>query len=143
MCNILLRRFYVACFLCRFNSRGDAKVFSGPAWYDIELQQYQKDRQDTELERFFDERHQAQQESGHHTIHIMPKHFKGTEAEWQQEVKRRKNEEYYSKLQELENEQVTREIKLRESTHQFAIPGDKIVASTIAKGMAQKYEDKL
>lgn len=114
------------------------------AWYDIELQQYQKERQETELERFFDERHQYQQSSAHPALHILQRIRKAPEeAEWQQTVKSKKGEEYYSKLQELENEQVTRELKHREQSHQFAIPGDKIVASTIAKGMAQKYQDKL
>nr|CAD7427117.1 unnamed protein product [Timema monikensis] len=35
------------------------------------------------------------------------------------------------------------ETRLRESTHQFAIPGEKIVASSVAKVMAQSYEQKL
>merc|ERR1711874_729772 len=39
--------------------------------------------------------------------------------------------------------QVTKEVKLRESSHQFAIPGEKIHKSSLAKGMAQSYETKL
>lgn len=76
-------------------------------------------------------------------MHVKPKDFKGTETEWQQFVKKKKGEDYYSKLQELENEQVTKEVKLRESSHQFAIPGEKIVNSSMAKGMAQKYQENL
>lgn len=46
-------------------------------------------------------------------------------------------------LVQLEDSQVTKETKLRESSHQFAIPGEKIVKSSLAKGMAQSYETKL
>jgi hypothetical protein len=45
--------------------------------------------------------------------------------------------------QQLEDSQVTKEVKMRESSHQFAIPGEKIVKSSLAKGMAQSYETKL
>lgn len=115
------------------------------AWYDLELQQYQKERTDTELERIFDERNTALREGGLQVtgIHVKPKEFKGTETEWQQFVKNKKSQEYYNKIQELENEQVTKEVKLRESSHQFAIPGEKIVNSSMAKGMAQKYQENL
>lgn len=115
------------------------------AWYDIELQQYQKERNETELERIFDERHQQLQEGGINmaAIHQQPKVIKEPETDWQRNVKGMKNEDYYNKLQDLENEQVIKEIKLREQSHQFAIPGDKIVSSSVARGMAQKYEDNL
>lgn len=43
----------------------------------------------------------------------------------------------------LEEEQVLKEARLRESSHQFAIPGDKVVANSMAKGMAQKYQESL
>lgn len=76
-------------------------------------------------------------------IHIQPKEVKEQETEWQQSIKNKKSSEYYSKLQELENEQITKEIKLRESNHQFAIPGEKVVANSVAKGMAQKYQENL
>ncbi|XP_018334860.1 titin [Agrilus planipennis] len=114
-------------------------------WYDSELSQYQKERQETELERIFEERHTALQEGEFNpsTIHVQPKIYKDAEAEWQQQVKQKKGEDYYSKIQELENEQVTKEVRLRESTHQYAIPGEKIVNSSVAKGMAQRYEETL
>ena len=38
---------------------------------------------------------------------------------------------------------MSKEVKLRETSHQFAIPGEKIVKSSMAKGMAQSYETKL
>lgn len=115
------------------------------AWYDIELSQYQKERQETELERVFDERNTTLKETGPYVtgIHIQPKEFKEPETEWQKSIKQKKTEDYYNKIQELENEQVVRELKIRESSHQFAIPGEKIVSSTVAKGMAQQYEDSL
>jgi hypothetical protein len=43
----------------------------------------------------------------------------------------------------LEDNVVHKEVKLREASHQFAIPGEKIVKSSMAKGMAQSYETKL
>lgn len=115
------------------------------AWYDLELSQYQKDRSETELERVFDERNTALRESGLHVTgaHAQPKEFKEPETEWQKTVKTKKGDDYYSKLQELENEQVIKEVKLREQSHQFAIPGEKIVSSSVAKGMAQKYQESL
>lgn len=48
----------------------------------------------------------------------------------------------YSAFQ-LEDSQMTKEVKLRETSHQFAIPGEKIVKSSMTKGMAQSYETKL
>lgn len=115
------------------------------AWYDLELSQYQKERNETELERVFDERNTIQRDQGLNVtgIHVQPKEFKEEETEWQKSVKTKKGEEYYNKIQSLENEQVTKEIKLRESSHQFAIPGEKIAASTVARGMAQQYQENL
>ncbi|CAH1976506.1 unnamed protein product [Acanthoscelides obtectus] len=114
-------------------------------WYDIELAEYQKERQDTELEKIFDERNTAMRESGVHVtgIHVQPKEFKEEETEWQKMAKNKKGEEYYNKIHSLENEQVTKEIKLREQSHQFAIPGEKIASSTVTRGMAQQYEESL
>lgn len=43
----------------------------------------------------------------------------------------------------LEEEQVLKESRLRESSHQFAIPGEKVVSHSVAKGMAQQYEETL
>lgn len=112
-------------------------------WYDLELSSYQKERQETELEKFFDERQASKAEGSGININIQPKSFKGTEAEWQHLVKNKKNEEYYNKLQELENEQITKELRSREAGHQFAIPGDKVVNSTVTRGMAAKYQENL
>jgi hypothetical protein len=43
----------------------------------------------------------------------------------------------------LEDEQVVKETRLREASHQFAIPGEKVIHKSLAKGMAQSYEEKL
>jgi hypothetical protein len=114
-------------------------------WYDYELLQYQKERTDNELEKTFEDRkqHLAQQEGVKLSEHMKSRVPKAEQTEWQKAVKSKKNDEYYNKLAELESEQVTKETKLRESTHQYAVPGDKIVATSVAKGMAQKYEDTL
>lgn len=68
---------------------------------------------------------------------------KDPEPEWQKQVKNKKGDGYYNKLQELENEQVVKESRLRETSHQFAVPGQKVVNTSMAKGMAQKYEDNM
>lgn len=114
------------------------------AWYDYDLTQYQKERVDTELEKTFEERQTlARQGAYDHRPDLKQKYLKEPETEWQQSVKKKKGEDYYNKLQELENDQVVKESRLRESTHQFAIPGEKVVQSSIAKGMAQKYQENL
>lgn len=63
--------------------------------------------------------------------------------EWQKTVKEKKTDGYYNKLQELEQDQLLRETKLREESHQFAIPGEKVVNKSMTKGMAQKYEEQM
>lgn len=75
--------------------------------------------------------------------HLRPKIIKEQETEWQKNVKHKKSEDYYSKLTSLENEQIVKEQKNREQSHQFAIPGEKIVTGSVTKGMAQSYEDTL
>ncbi|CAH2104070.1 unnamed protein product [Euphydryas editha] len=110
-------------------------------WYD-ETTQYQ--RTETELEKTFEERHTMQRQGViDHRPELKPKVIKDAETEWQQTVKKKKSEEYYNKLQELENEQIVKESRLRESSHQYAIPGEKVTSSSVAKSMAQKYEDNL
>lgn len=111
------------------------------AWYD-ETTQYQ--RSETDLEKTFEQRQVLQRQGViDHRPELKPKVIKEPETEWQQTVKKKKSEEYYNKLQELENEQVIKESRFRESTHQYAIPGEKITSSSLAKGMAQRYEDTL
>lgn len=93
----------------------------------------------------FDERQAALAEQGgpEYNIDTQRKDFREPETEWQRQVKEKKGSEYYNKLQNLENEQVSKEIRFRESNHQFAIPGEKVVMSSVAKGMAQRYEENL
>lgn len=96
------------------------------------------------MERAFDERHQSVSQGIEiATEHLAPKVIKEPETEWQKSVKSKKNEDYYNKLMNLEEEQVLKETRLREASHQFAIPGDKVVSHSLAKGMAQKYEESL
>lgn len=119
--------------------------FLSVAWYDQDLAQYQKERQETELEKVFDERNTTLRESGLNVsgVHIQQKEFTEPETEWQRSVKMKKGEDYYSKIQQLENEQVSKEIRLRESSHQMAIPGEKIASSTLTRGLAQQYQENL
>lgn len=112
------------------------------AWYDATQQ---TEHQDTELERVFDERKELASQSVD-TItdhHLSQKIIKEPQTEWQKNVKEKKREGYYNKLMNLEEEQVLKESRLREASHQFAIPGDKVVKSSLAKGMAQKYQENL
>lgn len=74
---------------------------------------------------------------------LKQRNLKESDTEWQQTVKKKKNEEYYNKLQELEHEQIVKESRLRESSHQYAIPGEKVTSSSVARSMAQKYEKNL
>lgn len=74
---------------------------------------------------------------------VKPKNFKGTETEWQKFVKEKKGQDYYNKIAEIESEQIVKEQRMRQNTHQFAIPGEKVVKSSVTKGMAQLYETQL
>lgn len=114
------------------------------AWYDADLVQYQRERNETELEKTFQERkdYLAQQEA----IEFVPlnkQKTKDPEPAWLKQVKTKKNDDYYGKLQNLENEQVVKECRLREANHQYAIPGEKVVNNTTTKGMAQMYEQNM
>lgn len=115
------------------------------AWYDYDLVPYQKERYETELEKTFEEREKYLKEKGIEipTDHLKPKNFKGTETEWQQLVKERKSSDYYTKIAEIESEQIVKEQRNREQSHQYAIPGEKILKATQAKDMAAKYMESL
>jgi uncharacterized protein YihD (DUF1040 family) len=97
------------------------------------------------LERTFEERTQYLQSQGIdiNLEHLKPKLIKDSETEWQKTVKGKKDSEYYSKLQELENDQLVKEQRVREQKHQYAIPGEKVIKSSVTKGMAQQYETQL
>lgn len=114
------------------------------AWYDADLVQYQRERNETELEKTFHERkdYLAQQDAIEFAPLNKPK-AKEAVPEWLKQVKNKKNDDYYGKLQNLENEQVVKECRLREANHQYAIPGEKIVNTSMAKGMAQKYQENM
>lgn len=122
-------------------------IYYSLAWYDNELVQYQKERTETELEKTFEDRKTYLATQGGSNVsgeHLKQKMMKEPETDWQKSVKSKKSEDYYTKLQELENEQVVKESRLRESTqHQFAIPGQNVVQSSVTKGMAQKYLNQL
>jgi len=65
------------------------------------------------------------------------------ETEWQKVARSKKGQDYYSSYKQLEDDQLLKESKIRESGHQFAVPGEKIEASSVAKGMAASYLAKL
>lgn len=106
---------------------------------------YQKDRQETDLEKTFEDRRKYLAEQGGIKVNEFNKLKPDVKEvpEWQKTVQQKKNEDYYSKIQELETDQLLRETKLREESHQFAIPGDKVVNKSNAKGMAQRYQEQL
>jgi titin len=116
------------------------------AWYDYDLVAYQKERTVTDLEKTFDERNQHIQEHGGIDLnaeHLKKKLIKGEQPDWQKSVKGKKSQEYYSKLQNLESDQILKEQRNREQNHQFAIPGDSAGKTSLAKGMASQYENQL
>lgn len=116
------------------------------AWYDSDLVAYQKERQDTELEKTFEDRRQYLAEQGGINI---GQHFTKTKQgvkevpDWQKTVQQKKTNNYYNEIQKLETDQLLRETKLREESHQYTIPGQKIVNASAAMGMAQKYQEQL
>lgn len=71
------------------------------AWYDAELEHYQIERQETELEKVFEERHAQAEQRDVSAELIKKKDIKETEPEWTQSVKNKRGEEYYSKLREV------------------------------------------
>lgn len=115
------------------------------AWYDYDLVQYQNERLDTELEKTFEDRKQHIAEHGQTVTgeHLKSKADTKVQPEWQKTVKGKKTADYYNKLQTLETDQLLRETKLREESHQHTIPGEKITTGSVSKGMASKYEQKL
>ena len=95
----------------------------------------------------FDERKQYLAEQSGANLrgveHLKPKFMKDEQTDWQKAVKTKKNDDYYNKLSELETEQLLKECKLREDSHQTGVPGQRVVANSMAKGMASHYEDNL
>lgn len=121
--------------------------FYSSAWYDYDLVAYQKERNVTDLEKTFDERNQHIQEHGGidlNAVHLKPKDIRPDQPDWQKTVKTKKNQEYYSKLQELETDQLLKEQRSRDKNHLFTNAGDSVGQSTsLAKGMASQYENQL
>lgn len=106
---------------------------------------YQKEREDTELEKTFEERRHYLAEQGGINVneHLKQKTDVKHVPDWQQTVKQKKNEEYYNKLQELETDQLLRETKMREERHQLENSATRVVDTSSAKGMAQRYQNQL
>lgn len=71
------------------------------------------------------------------------KDYKMQETDWQRTVKEKKSTEFYSKLRDVEDDQLLKEQRLREHSRQFAVAGDKITKSSAAKDMASKYQESL
>lgn len=111
------------------------------AWYDYDLVGYQKERHENELEKTFEDRRQYLAEQGginagqhfNKTKQEIPKEI----PEWQKTVQQKKTNDYYNRIQELETDQLLRETKLREESHQYAIPGEKIVNKSTTKQQDQ------
>lgn len=129
-----------------YSSSSVANYISSLAWYDYDLVAYQKERNVTDLEKTFDERNLHIQEHGGidlNAVHLKPKEIKPDQPDWQKTVKTKKNQDYYDKLQELENEQLLKEQRTRERNHQYAIPGESVAKSSLARGMASQYESQM
>lgn len=115
------------------------------AFYDADLVSYQNERNETELEKTFEDRRQQITEQGrvHVADHLRPKQEAKVVPEWQKMVKQKKSDDYYNQLQQLETDQMLRETKLREESHQLGISGEKVVNNTVSKNAAQRYQNNL
>ncbi|XP_044003588.1 titin isoform X2 [Aphidius gifuensis] len=125
--------------------RGVLKSSPRP-WYNIGLDQYQTERNENELERVFDERTQAVMQGGgtsFTTGQIGQKVFKRPETEWQKSVKSKKNENYYNKLGDVEEEQILKESKLRQASHQLSLLQDETESRSLVKHSVKKYDESL
>lgn len=112
----------------------------------MDLSGYQKERQDTELEKTFEEREKYLREKGIELptdTSLRMKEIKSEQPEWQKLVKGKKTEGFYKQLEGVEQDQILREQRLREQSHQFAIPGEQVSKTTTARDMASKYEESL
>lgn len=106
----------------------------------------QKERQETELEKTFEDRRQYLAEQGGVNV---GQHFTKTKQDvkekpdWQKSVQQKKTDNYYNEIQKLETDQLLRETKLREESHQHTIPNERMVNKSGARGMAQQYQEQL
>jgi len=82
--------------------------------------------------------HSVDSNTGEHMV--TSKSYQPPETEWQKDVKTRKQEGFYQNLQQVEEQQLLKEIRDRENKHQFDIPGMKNASE---KGVATDYEKKL
>lgn len=73
------------------------------AWYDSELVQYQQERQETELEKVFEERSQMEHRGAEISSDLakMKSLVKEERPEWAQDVRLKKGDDYYNKLREV------------------------------------------
>ena len=69
------------------------------AWYDYDLKQYQKERQDDELERVFEEKVRPGISVLHQGEH--QKVVEQPETEWQKKAKAKKGADYYSSYKQV------------------------------------------
>lgn len=75
------------------------------AWYDDGLIAYQKEREENELEKVFEERNALTQQGGEvlGLDHLkQPKVIKEPQPEWTNTVRQKKTDDYYSKLREVD-----------------------------------------
>ncbi|KAG7174092.1 Titin-like 20 [Homarus americanus] len=110
------------------------------AWYDYDLKSYQKERQDTELERVFEEKIDSDYSILHESKfgEYMAKPLdKSEEIEWQK-LARQKNAG--EKIKQLEDSQRTK--GRSKEAHMFASPAEYAAQHSLARGMASRYEEQ-
>lgn len=98
------------------------------------------------MERVFDERTQAVMQGGgtsFTTGQIGQKVFKQPETEWQKSVKSKKNDNYYNKLGDVEEEQILKESKLRQASHQLPLLQNETESRPLVKHSVKKYDESL
>ncbi|KAK8746938.1 hypothetical protein OTU49_016904 [Cherax quadricarinatus] len=144
ICRNSLGESYASCEL-KVNPRQDdyrAVLKNSPKpWYDYDLKSYQKERQETELDRVFEEKIDSDYSILHESKfgEYMAKPLDKTEeTEWQK-LARQKNAG--EKIKQLED---TQRIKTRSrDVHMFASPAEHAAQHSLARGMASRYEEQL
>ncbi|KAK3888336.1 hypothetical protein Pcinc_007597 [Petrolisthes cinctipes] len=144
ICRNSLGETYACCEI-KVNPRQDdyrAVLKNSPKpWYDYDLKSYQKERQETELDRILEEKVNKDYSILHESKfgEYMAKPLeKGEDLEWQKLARQKKAGE---KIKELEHSQ---RLKAgHKEAHMFASPAEHAAQRSLAKGMASRYEEQM
>ncbi|XP_042888253.1 titin-like isoform X7 [Penaeus japonicus] len=144
ICRNSLGECYACCDLKVMPRQDDYRAVlknSPKPWYDYDLKSYQKERQETELDRVFEERIDSDYSILHESKfgeYMARPVDKTEETEWQK-LAREKNAG--EKIKQLED---TRRVNRKnKDVKMFASPLEHAAQHSLAKGMASCYEEQL